>query len=174
MESTMHQIVEAPGAILRPTDERDLPTLRALFDNPGFNEQWGGQPLTDREILAKYTGLRAPAVACFIVEEDESPIGFMQYHVADDGGEGGGIDLVLSPEVRGRGLGTAVVRAMIEYLRGSLGWRRITVDPDVSNPRGVNFWLKVGFRGQQLIESDADRQPYWLMEWPATGPTIER
>jgi len=83
------------------------------------------------------------------------------------------MDLVLVPEARGRGLGSAVVLAMVEHLRENCGWRRITVDPDVSNPRGVNFWRKVGFEQEQLIDSDPDRETYWLMEWPITnGPEI--
>jgi len=161
-----HQLIEAAGAMLRPTDSQDLETLRSLFDDPGFNERWGGRPLTDEEILDKYTGQRAPSVECFLVEENGIAVGFTQYHLAEDGGEGGGIDLVLSPSVRGRGLGSAVVHALVGYLRRQRNWRRITVDPDVSNPRGVNFWRSVGFQDEQLIESDPQRQPYWLMEWP--------
>jgi len=47
---------------------------RAFFQDSGFNEQWGGRPLTDHEILAKYTGLRGPEVECFMVEEDRHPV----------------------------------------------------------------------------------------------------
>lgn len=161
-----HPIIEAGATRLRPTDEGDLPILQAFFDDAGFNEQWGGRPLTDQEILSKYTGQRAPSVECFIVENEGNPVGFIQYHVADDGGDGGGIDLVLSPVVRGRGLGTSAVLAIVDYLRAQRGWRRITVDPDVSNPRGVNFWLKVGFRRERLVDDDPERQPYWLLVWP--------
>jgi len=168
-----HQPIEAAGAVLRPTGPQDLATLRALFDDPGFHEQWGGRPLANEEILVKYTGRRAPRVECFIVEENGIPVGFAQYHLADDGDDGGGIDLVLSPEVRGRGLGSAVVHALVAYLRGQRGWRRITVDPDVANPRGVNFWRAVGFQDEQLIGSDPQRQPYWLMKWPTNNEVAE-
>lgn len=168
-----HQPIDAVGAVLRPTDSRDLVTLRALFDDPGFHEQWGGRPLADEEILDKYTGRRAPSVECFIVEVNGVPVGFTQYCRQEGGDEGGGIDLVLSPDVRGRGLGSAVVHALVDHLRGYCGWRRITVDPDVANPRGVNFWRSVGFQDEQLVESDPQREPYWLMEWPTTNEVIE-
>ena len=92
------------------------------------------------EILAKYLGRRSPAVECFIVEVAGRPVGFVQYHVADDGGEGGGMDLALVPAARGRGVGTAVVRALAGFVQHQLGWNRFTVDPDVSNPRGAHFW----------------------------------
>ncbi len=164
MTAMVHPAIEAVGALLRPTDDGDLATLRSFFDDPGVHEQWGGRPLTDHEILAKYTGKRAPAVQCFIVEEDRNPIGFMQYHQSDD--RGGGLDLVLHPVVRGRGLGRAVVLAMVDYLQSARGWQLITVDPEASNPRGVDFWERVGFEPARLVEDEPGRPPYWLMKWP--------
>jgi len=162
-----HETIEVGGTtVLRPTADSDLAILRMLFADPGFNEQWGGQPLSDDEIRAKYTGRRSPKVECFIVEDGGSPVGLMQYHVADDGAEGGGMDLVLTPTARGRGVGSRVVLAMVDYLRRRRGWTRITVDPDVTNPRGVNFWTKVGFQPEQTVDCDPDRTPYVLMKWP--------
>lgn len=76
------------------------------------------------------------------------------------------MDLVLLPAARGRGVGRAVVQAMVDVVRGRLRWRRFTVDPEVSNERGVNFWRRVGFLPLQIVEGDGDREPYWLMEWP--------
>jgi RimJ/RimL family protein N-acetyltransferase len=160
------QAIEGDGVVLRPTTDDDLGTLRTFFTDPGFYDRWGGHPLGDDEIAAKYLGQRSPAVECFIVEEASRPIGFVQYHVADDGGEGGGMDLALAPPERGRAVGTAVVQALVGFVRRELGWRRFTVDPDVSNPRGVNFWTKVGFRPVRLVEDEDGREPYWLMEWP--------
>jgi len=55
---------------------------------------------------------------------------------------------------------------MVDHLRRTLDWNRITVDPDVSNPRGVNFWRRVGFKDERLVESDPDRPSFWLMVWP--------
>jgi RimJ/RimL family protein N-acetyltransferase len=160
-----HEVVEGDGVVLRPTTEADLATLRSFFTNAGFYERWGGRPLGDDEISAKYVGRRSPAVECFIVQEWQRPIGFVQYHLADDGGEGGGMDLALLPSERGRGVGTAVVHAVVEFVRTRLGWRRFTVDPDVDNTRGVNFWTKVGFVPVRVVEEEGSA-PCWLMEWP--------
>ena len=76
------------------------------------------------------------------------------------------MDLALMPDERGRGLGTAVVRALVDFVRTRRGWRRFTVDPDVDNAGGVAFWTKVGFVPVRIIEDDDGRKPYWLMEWP--------
>ena len=160
-----HVIIETERARLRPTTPEDLDVLRAFFAEAEVNEHWGGQPLTDDEIGAKYLGKRSPAVECFMVEVDSEPFGLVQYWTYD-GGEGGGIDLVLAPAARGQGLGRIVVGALVAYLRGCLGWNRITVDPDVANPRGVAFWKAAGFAPQRLVEDEPQRGPYWLMAWP--------
>ena len=120
--------------------------------------------MPDSEISAKYLGSRSPSVECFIVEEGGRAVGFVQYHVADDGGAGGGMDLVLSPSERGRGLGTAVVETLVRFVARHLGWERLTVDPDLSNPRGVHFWRTLGFAPVRLVTDDGQREPYWLME----------
>ena len=74
------------------------------------------------------------------------------------------MDLVLTPSERGRGLGTAVVEALSRFVELQLGWVRFTVDPDLSNPRGVNFWRVVGFVPVRLVDDESEREPYWLME----------
>jgi len=159
-----HEPIDGDGVVLRPTSEGDLDTLRAFFTSPGVYERWGGKPLSDEEISAKYLGRRRPTVECFIVEEEGRPVGFVQYHV-DGGDEGGGMDLILLPTERGRGIGTAVLLAVVGFVHSQLGCHRITVDPDVSNARGVNFWRKIGFMPLRLVDDDDGREPYWLMQW---------
>ena len=153
-----------PEVVLRVTTADDLDVARRLFSDPGFYERWDGAPKSDEEIAAKYLGARSPDVVCFFVEADGEVVGFTPHHEADDGGEGGGMDLVLLPAARGRGIGTAVVHAMVELVTTELGWTRFTVDPDVDNDRGVHFWEQVGFTPIEVID-DGERPPYWLMEW---------
>ncbi len=76
------------------------------------------------------------------------------------------MDLALLPAERGRGVGTAVVQAVAEFVKRRLGWQRLTVDPDVSNTQGVAFWRKAGFAPVRLVDDEPGREPYWLMEWP--------
>ena len=75
------------------------------------------------------------------------------------------MDMALLPAVRGRGIGSVVVRLVVAHVRDELGWERFTVDPDVNNQRGVNFWRKAGFRPGSLVD-DGEREPYLLMRWP--------
>lgn len=165
MVSVPQPAMEGDGVVLRPTGLQDFDLARLLFNDPGFYERWGGRPQSDEEIKEKYLGTRSPDVECFFVEVEGEVVGFAQHHAADDGGEGGGMDLVLLSSARGHGVGSAVVRVIAKFVTTHLGWTRFTVDPDVSNERGVNFWTKVGFIPKQLIDNDSNREPYWLMEW---------
>jgi RimJ/RimL family protein N-acetyltransferase len=79
------------------------------------------------------------------------------------------MDLILLPNARGRGIGTAVVHEMARRVRAERGWSRFTVDPDVSNEGGVRFWRAVGFVPERIVRDDPDREPYWLMAWPLSG-----
>jgi RimJ/RimL family protein N-acetyltransferase len=160
--------LEDDDVALRPTNPGDFGFLRSFFDKPLVHEHWGGDPPSDSDIRVNYLGGRSPAVECFIVQIDGHPGGFVQYHQADDG-EGGGMDMVLLPERRGQAVGTRVVRLMVAFVQEQLSWGRFTVDPDVSNERGVIFWQRSGFVPVRVVDDDVDRQPYWLMEWPGQG-----
>lgn len=158
--------IRGDGIVLRPVTAGDLPIARRLFRDPGVYAHWGGEPLDDAEIADKYLGAQSPDVECFFVVEGDAVVGFAQYYSGAEGGpDGGGMDLVLLPAARGRGIGRAVVDAVVARVR-ALGWRRFVVDPDVSNEAGVAFWRAVGFRPVRVVSDDGDRQPYWLLEWP--------
>lgn len=158
---------------LRRTTLDDFDVVAALFRDPGFYADWGGAMKSDEQIAAGYLGGRFPDVECFLIEEAGAVVGFAQIHVADDGGEGGGMDLVLLPHARGRGIGSVVVRVLADLVRVERRWRRFTVDPDVSNNSGVNFWAKAGFVAERVVYDDAGRPPYWIMAWPTGTPPEE-
>lgn len=131
------------GVNLRPTSEHDLELLTRWFARPDVNRYWGGRPLSIEEVAAKYIGRRRPTVECFVVEVDDTPAGWIQYHV--DGDRHGGIDLVLLAEHRRRGVGAAAVHSIVGYLLDELKWSEVTVDPAEWNEDGTRFWAAVGF-----------------------------
>ncbi|WNI20539.1 GNAT family N-acetyltransferase [Streptomyces sp. ITFR-16] len=141
---------------LVPTTEDDLDLLAGWFAAPEFVEQWGGVPYSREEVAEKYVGRRRPRVGSFLVLAQGVPTGYAQYWYA--GEAEGGIDMVLTPEGRGRGLGPDAARALVAYLREVLGWRRVTVDPAAGNLRAVRAWEKAGFR---TVSSDGE---HLLME----------
>ncbi len=151
------------GVNLRPTGEHDLELLNGWFARPDVNRYWGGVPLSIDEVAAKYIGRRRPLVECFIVEVDDRPVGWIQYHV--DGERHGGIDLVLLDEQRRQGVGRAAVNAIVGYLVNELQWSEVTVDPAEWNEDGTRFWDAVGFSPVRSVHDDPDRESYTLMRW---------
>lgn len=126
------------------TTEEDVDLLAQWFASPDFVEHWGGAPMSRDEVADKYTGRRRPRVQSFLVLAQGRPVGYAQYWHADVAE--GGIDMVVVPEARGQGLGPDAARALLAHLGGSLGWRRVTVDPVSGNVRAVRAWEKAGFR----------------------------
>ncbi|MFG2311469.1 GNAT family N-acetyltransferase [Streptomyces sp. NPDC048566] len=148
----------ADGAVLDgvltrliPTTEDDVDLLGRWFASPDFVEHWGGVPISRDEVAEKYLGRRRPRVGSFLVLAHGTPVGYAQYWQA--GVAEGGIDMVLAPQARGRGLGPDAARALLAHLGGTLGWRRVTVDPLRGNVRAVHAWEKAGFR---QVSSEAE------------------
>lgn len=144
------------------TSPDEMPALRRLFDDPSFHGWGGASPLSDSEIAAKYAGDRLPEVESFIVEVDASPAGLAILH--DDGNRVGGMDLILLPSTRRRGIGRAVVALLVERARDVRGWMRLTVDPDLSNEAGIRFWEAAGFRPLREEPASEGREAFLLME----------
>ena len=70
-----------------------------------------------------------------------------------------GIDLFLDPAVHGRGVGTEVVRRVVDHLIRERGHHRITIDPAAANAAAIRAYGKVGFKPVGIMrdyERDAD------------------
>ena len=116
---------------------------------------WGGHPLPRDVVAAKYTGRRCPRVESYLVEFEGQPIGYIQYHLEGPGEAG--LDMMLRPGFRDRGLGPKAARLMVAHLRLAFGWVDITVDPAKDNPRAIRAWEKAGFvieRSGRIIQTD--------------------
>ncbi|MEA2623155.1 MAG: aminoglycoside 6-N-acetyltransferase [Chloroflexota bacterium] len=128
---------------VRPSTEADLDLLAGWFSDPDVFRWWGGRPLPREDVAAKYTGRRCPRVESFIVELAGQPIGYIQYHLEGPGQAG--LDMMLLPDFRGRGLGPMTARLLLAHLRAARGWTDITVDPAIDNRRAIRGWEKAGF-----------------------------
>jgi aminoglycoside 6'-N-acetyltransferase len=101
-----------------------------------------------------------------IAEDDGRPIGFVQLADAHDeeshywGEVDPGtwcIDIWIgSPEDRGRGLGTKVMRKAVSRNFEDHGATSILIDPRVSNRRAIEFYERLGFEpvGERTFDED--------------------
>jgi aminoglycoside 6'-N-acetyltransferase len=129
--------------VLRPLRVDDVPTVLEIQAQPGI-ARWWGQP-KETELRAKAEG--TDDSTAFAVELDGQIVGLAQYHEEEDPMyRHAGIDLFLSEDVHGRGLGTDAVRTVARYLIDERGHHRLVIDPAADNAAAIRAYEKVGFR----------------------------
>lgn len=152
--------------------------------------------LTDPAILAYYDGRDNPSpldrvmedfgplargeseTIPGIVEYGGAPIGYIQYYPTEED-ERAAYDL---PDATGyfgmdvfigetaywdRGIGTRIITAMLRYLFGEAGARRVVIDPQTWNTRAIRVWEKCGFRKLRRLPAhelhEGAYRDCWLM-----------
>jgi len=138
----------------------DYPMLQHWLENPPMNEWWGDPDKEMAGIRDKVEG--RDKTRPFIFFHEGEPAGYIQYWSVGnevDSGHGAeapwllelprtavGVDLSLGrPELLGRGIGTAVLRAFLARLFAE-GHETVVIDPDEANSRAIRAYEKVGFR----------------------------
>jgi aminoglycoside 6'-N-acetyltransferase len=138
-------VVELNGdrIVLRPLTVDDVTVLAAIQAQPSVS-RWWDQP--DEEELCRKAEGKTDGPA-FVIEVDGGVVGLIQYYEETDPMyRHAAIDLFLSDEVRGQGLGPDAVRTLARYLTGQRGHHRLVIDPAVENVAAIRAYEKVGFR----------------------------
>jgi aminoglycoside 6'-N-acetyltransferase Ib len=146
---------------LRPMTEHDLPMLHDWLNRPHIIEWWGGESARPslEDVYAKYMPrvLAKESVTPYIAMLGQVPIGYAQSYIALGCGGGWwedetdpgvrGIDQSLAyPELLGKGLGTSLVRRLVETLFEDSSVTKIQTDPAPTNLRAIRCYQKAGFR----------------------------
>jgi aminoglycoside 6'-N-acetyltransferase len=129
------------GVTMRLARGTDAELLSEWTHAPEVNQYWGGRPITVQEALAKYTGRRAPEVVSYVICEQARSVGYLQAWQQQGRY---GLDMFISREAQGRGIGPRAARALATELT-ALGWRPLTADPALDNPRAIGAWRAAGF-----------------------------
>jgi AacA4 family aminoglycoside N(6')-acetyltransferase len=153
---------------LRLMTEEDLPMLHDWLNRPHIVEWWGGEEErpTLQEVLDHYRPrvLAQEMVTPYIAMLDGEPIGYAQSYVAKGSGDGWweeetdpgvrGIDQSLAnPDQLNRGLGTKLVRALVDLLFSDPSVTKIHTDPAPSNLRAIRCYEKAGFVRERIINT---------------------
>lgn len=129
--------------LLRPMTNSDVPQIAAIQAQPAVASRWG-EP-DDEKLHGKAAG--ADECTVFAIELEGEVVGLIQYHEEDDPMyRHAGIDIFLSEDVHGRGLGTEAVRTMAEYLIRERGHHRLVIDPAAHNTAAIRAYEKAGFK----------------------------
>jgi aminoglycoside 6'-N-acetyltransferase len=83
----------------------------------------------------------------YAIELGGAPIGIVTYYEENEPDyRHAGMDITLTTEHHGRGLGPEALRVLGRHLIEDRGHHRLTIDPTVSNERAIRAYEKVGFR----------------------------
>jgi aminoglycoside 6'-N-acetyltransferase len=83
----------------------------------------------------------------FSILADGAVVGCIEYaEESDPDYRHVGVDLFVSTNAQGRGVGTDALRTLIAYLLDDLGHHRVIIDPAIENKRAIHVYEKLGFR----------------------------
>ena len=146
--------------IIRPMEERDVERVHQL-EVAGFATPWSVQSFRDelRNVCARY-----------VVLEDESGIqayGGIWMII----GEAQVTTLTTDPNLRGRGYGEAVLRALMQTAYDTLGIQEMTLEVRVGNEPAKHLYHKLGFvdegiRPRYYEDNGEDALLYVCQEMP--------
>jgi aminoglycoside 6'-N-acetyltransferase len=160
------------SVVLRPLEHGDIPRLVEIGRQPSVALWWTS--VVEEKLAAKADG--RDEVTALAVLVDGEVAGMIQYHEEDNPEyKSAGIDIFLSEEVHGRGLGTDAVRTLARWLVGERGHHRLTIDPAVENTAAVRAYEKAGFRPVGVMreywtDRDGVRHDGLLMDLLASDP----
>jgi AacA4 family aminoglycoside N(6')-acetyltransferase len=162
---------------LRLMTEDDLIMLHGWLNRPHIVEWWQNERPTLQEVRAKYLPrvLAAERVTPYIGMLDGRPFAYAQSYVAMDSGDGWwedvtdpgvrGIDQSIADEaLLGRGLGTILVRALVQRLFIDPAVTKVQTDPAPGNVRAIRCYEKAGFRRVKNIVTPDGPALYMLCE----------
>jgi AacA4 family aminoglycoside N(6')-acetyltransferase len=173
--------VEAPIR-LRPMTEQDLPMLHDWLNRPHIVEWWGGERPTLEHVRHDYmpSVLARQRVAPYIATLDGEPFAYAQSYVAMGAGDGWwedetdpgvrGIDQsIAAPELLGIGLGTRLVRALVDLLFSDPAVTKVQTDPSPNNHRAIRCYEKAGLRRVKTIVTPDGPALYMLRCRPSAA-----
>jgi aminoglycoside 6'-N-acetyltransferase len=137
-------VLTGERVVLRPAVEADVARLRAILAEPSV-ARWWNPPAPEGAAEAWLE--HEPNDIVFAIELDGRVVGSIQFSEETDADyHSAGIDLFLTSEIQGRGLGPDAIRTVARYLIDERGHHRLTIDPSAANDRAIRAYSTLGFR----------------------------
>jgi aminoglycoside 6'-N-acetyltransferase len=131
------------SVVLRPLRADDVERVAEIQAEPSVARWWGPPDKADLSRQAEGNGDEK----AFAIEREGEIVGLIQYYEENEPDfRHAGIDIFLTGQVQGRGLGPEAVRTLARYLIDVRGHHRLTIDPAADNAAAIRAYEKVGFR----------------------------
>jgi aminoglycoside 6'-N-acetyltransferase len=128
---------------LRPTRAADADRLLEILRQPDVFRWWGEHDAKRvREEL-----IEPEDVVVYAIEVGGELIGSIQYYEETTPDyRHASLDLFVTTDRQGRGLGTEAISVLARHLFDECGHHRLTIDPAADNERAIRAYERVGFR----------------------------
>jgi len=153
---------------LRPFRDDDLELLTQFATDPSFSEpfEWGGfrSPDVLRRRWEEDGFLEDDPHYLVVAGDDDEPLGWVMYEHAYRGLGGDGVwvvGILLSPEHRGKGAGTAAQRLLAEHLFGTTRAHRLVALTEADNVAEQRALEKCGFQREGVLRQGGFRGGQW-------------
>jgi aminoglycoside 6'-N-acetyltransferase-1b len=167
---------------LRLMTAADIPMLHEWLNRPHIVEWWGGEEArpTLEQTRTEYLpeAMAKHGVTPYIAMLEGKPIGYAQSYIAMGSGDGWweeiadpgvrGIDQSLAEaDSLGQGLGTRMVKSLVELLFRDPAVTQVQTDPAPHNARAIRCYEKAGFRQVRQIVTPDGPAVYMLQDRPS-------
>lgn len=128
--------------MLRPIVEEDRARIVAIRQTDEIARRWHSQ-----DVDAEFTqDLADDELHQFAIECHGELVGMIQYSEEQNPDyRHASIDLFVDPAFRRRGLATAAITTLVNYLFDERGHHRLIIDPAADNEAAIACYKKVGF-----------------------------
>lgn len=168
--------------VVRRLEQKDSSLLAKWLSDPAVLEFYEGRDnaFDIGKVKEKFYNREEGVVRC-IVEFEKHPIGYIQfYEIATDEREFYGYadlpDVIYGTDqfigevdFWNRGIGTLLVKSMVEFLVEQKQADRVVMDPQTQNERAIHCYEKCGFNKVKLLPKnelhEGKYQDCWLIEY---------
>lgn len=176
------KIYEHDKLVVRTLENQDASLLAKWLSNPEILQYYEGRdcPFDEQLVIEKYLNRGDKVTGC-IVEYETVQIGYIQYYLIDDEErqEYGysdineniyGIDQFIGEtKYWNKGIGTKLVKSMVEYLLKEKNVDKVIMDPQCWNHRAIACYEKCGFVKKKLLPlhemHEGEKRDCWLIEY---------
>ncbi|CAN5219954.1 GNAT family protein [soil metagenome] len=143
-------VLHGTQVMLRLITEEDIPPLTAILAQPEVSQWWGRYD----EGRVRSELLESEDTVVYAIEVAGTVVGSIQYsEETAPTYRHAGVDVFLSRDWHGQGLGTDSIRTMARHLVHDRGHHRLVIDPQVSNEGAIRCYERVGFRKVGLMRA---------------------
>jgi phosphinothricin acetyltransferase len=154
--------------VIRPAEAGDLPRITAIYDDAVRNgtASYELEPPDEAEMARRFEALRAGGFPYLAAEEDGTVLGYAyagpfrprpayRFIVEDS--------VYVAPQAKGRGVGLALMRALVEAVK-ALGFRQIVAVIGDGGPASASVRLheKLGFVHAGRLDGSGYKHGRWL------------